>query len=431
MANGLWRNWAGNLRAVPARVEHPTSTDDVVRAVRAAERDGLRVRAAGAGHSFTPAAVTDGVLLRLDRLRGLRDLDRQSGLVTVDAGMTLRELNAVLDAAGRALTNLGDIDAQTVSGAISTSTHGTGRQSGGIATQVHGLELVLADGSVVTCAPGDRLFDAARVGLGALGVVTAVTFRTEPAFLLRAVEVPMHYDDVLDGLDELTQNNEHFEFYWFPHTDNALTKRNNRTDGPRRPLPGPRAWFDDMFVSNHLFGLTCRIGRRLPAVIPHVNRLAAVLLSGREYVEASYRVFVSPRRVRFLEMEYALPRAELRAVLGELRAVIARNDWRISFPIEVRVTPGDDVWLSTAHARDTAYVAVHQYVGSGLDDYFAAAERVFVAAGGRPHWGKLHTRDAAYLAAAYPRFGDFVACRDELDPDRRFSNEYLARVLGP
>jgi L-gulono-1,4-lactone dehydrogenase len=431
MADGSWHNWAGNQRAVPARVERPASTDDVVRAVRRAAGDGLRVRAVGSGHSFSPAAVTDGVLLRLDRLRGLRGLDHGTGLVTVEAGMTLRDLNALLAAAGRALTNLGDVDAQTVSGAISTSTHGTGRDSGQIAAQVHGLELVLADGSVVTCGPGDRLLDAARVSLGALGVITAVTLRTEPAFLLRAVEEPMRYDKVLDGLDELTRANEHFEFYWFPHTDSALTKRNNRTDGPAQPLPRLRGWFDDVFVSNHLFGFTCRLGRRVPAVVPRVNRLAAVLLSGREYVEASHRVFTSPRRVRFLEMEYALPRADLVPVLRELRTAVDRGGWRVSFPVEVRVTPADGAWLSTAHGRDTAYVAVHQYVGSGLDDYFAAAERIFVAAGGRPHWGKLHTRDVHQLAGLYPRMSDFIAFRDELDPERRFGSEYLSRVLGP
>lgn len=432
MAGEYWRNWAGNQRCRPTRVSRPRGTEDVARAVLDAERDGLQVRVCGAGHSFTPAVVTDGVLMDLRAMARLRRVHASTGEVTVEAGMTLRELSEVLDRYGRALTNLGDIDSQTVAGAIATSTHGTGRDSGGLAAQVSALTMVLADGTVTTCSAADRpdLLDAARVSLGALGVITEVTVRTEPAFHLHAVERPMPLPDVLAGLDELTRDNEHFEFYWFPHTRDTLTKRNNRSDGPGRALSRSRAWVDDVLVSNHLFGLACRMGRRLPSVIPRVNRLASRLLSGREYVDASYRVFTSPRRVRFLEMEYAVPRADLAAVLDELRGAVDRHDWRISFPVEVRVAPGDEPWLSTANGRDSAYIAVHQYPGSGLDAYFDTAERIFVAAAGRPHWGKLHTRNAEYLAGVYPSYARFTELRNELDPRRRFVNEYVTRSFG-
>jgi L-gulono-1,4-lactone dehydrogenase len=403
----------------------------------------MRVRMAGTGHSFTPAAVTDGVLLMPNRLTSIRSVDATAGTVTVEAGCPLHSLNAQLLARGLSLANMGDIQVQTVAGAVQTGTHGTGRDVGGMAAQVAALELVLADGQLVTCSAeaqsggltcpdgeAPRLLDAARVGIGAFGVLTAVTFNVVPAFLLEAREEPMSWSQVLSRLDEFTGDNEHFEFYWFPHSEGCLTKRNNRIDGPASPLPRWRYVLDDEFVTNSLFGLACRVGSRVPAVIPAVNSVAARALGARTYSDAAYRVFTSPRRVRFKEQEYAIPRAALSDVLAEVRALFRRNDWRIGFPIEVRVTPADDVWLSTAYGRDSAYIAVHVFHTSPHEDYFRQVEAVMTSVGGRPHWGKMHTRDADYLSGVYPRLGDFVRLREHLDPEHRFGNEYLARVLG-
>ena len=425
----------------------PRSTHEVADEVRKAAADGLTVRMAGTGHSFTPVAATDGVLLRPGGMTSIRSVDAAAGLVTVEAGCPLKVLNASLLARGLSLANMGDIQVQTVAGATQTGTHGTGRDIGGMAAQVAGLELVLADGKIVSVGPGgttpqdpparsadspdDGLFDAARVGLGALGVVTAVTFRVVPAFLLEAREEPMQWSEVISRLDELTSENEHFEFYWFPHTEGCLTKRNNRSPGPPRPLPRFRYLLDDEFLSNTVFGVTCRLGHAVPGVITTVNGLAGKALGSRSYVDAAYRVFTSPRRVRFKEQEYAIPRESLADVLAEIRALFARRDWRISFPIEVRVTPGDDLWLSTAYGRSSAYIAIHVFHASPHQEYFRDVEAVMTAVAGRPHWGKMHTRSAEYLRQAYPKHGDFVALRDELDPERRFGNSYLTQVLGP
>jgi len=432
-AAAVWRNWAGNETAHPARVATPRSAQEVADEVRKAGAGGLTVRMAGTGHSFTPVAATDGVLLRPGGLTGIRSADPEAGLVTAEAGCPLRDLNSGLQARGLSLANMGDIQVQTVAGAIQTGTHGTGRDIGGMAAQVAGLELVLADGTITTCTAADSpsLFDAARVGLGALAIVTAVTFRVVPAFLLEAREEPMRWSEVISRLDELTSENEHFEFYWFPHTEGCLTKRNNRSPGPQRPLSRMRYLLDDEFLSNTLFGATCRLGHAVPSVITTVNRVAGKALGSRGYVDDAYKVFTSPRRVRFKEQEYAVPRASLAGVLAEIRSLFARRDWRISFPIEVRVTPGDDPWLSTAYGRDSAYIAIHVYHASPHRQYFRDVESVMTAAGGRPHWGKMHTRTAEYLSQAYPRYRDFVAMRDELDPERRFGNAYLAQVLGP
>jgi L-gulono-1,4-lactone dehydrogenase len=433
-AGAAWRNWAGNESARPRRTATPRSADDVAAEVRRAADDGLTIRMAGTGHSITPAAATDGVLLHPGGMTGIRSVDAAAGLATAEPGCPLHVLNAELLARGLSLANMGDIQVQTAAGAIQTGTHGTGRDIGGMAAQVAGLELALADGTIVTCSaqsPAGGLFDAARVGLGALGVVTAVTFKVVPAFLLQAREEPMRWSEVIARLDELTSENEHFEFYWFPHTDGCLTKRNNRSPGPPRPLPRVRYLIDDEFLSNTVFGATCRLGHAVPGVIKTVNGAASKALGARSYVDAAYRVFTSPRRVRFKEQEYAIPRNALPDVLGEIRALFARRDWRISFPIEVRVTPGDDPWLSTAYGRDSAYIAIHVYHASPHQEYFRDVEAVMTAVEGRPHWGKMHTRSAEYLHQAYPRHGDFVALRDELDPERRFGNAYLAQVLGP
>ncbi|MER5872204.1 D-arabinono-1,4-lactone oxidase [Streptomyces sp. NPDC002044] len=427
-----WRNWAGNVTATPARVVTPASVGELQKVVRRAAEQGLRVKAVGTGHSFTAAAATDGVLVRPQALAGIKRIDRAAGTVTVAAGTVLKDLNRALAAEGLSLTNMGDIMEQTVSGATSTGTHGTGRDSASIAAQIRGLELVTADGRLLTCSREENpeVFAAARLGIGALGVLTAITLAVEPLFFLTAREEPMGFERVTSEFDEHVAENEHFEFYWFPHTGNCNTKRNNRSQGPAAP-PGPvSAWIEDELLSNGVFQAVNSIGRGVPAAIPSIARVASRALSARTYTDIPYKVFTSPRRVRFVEMEYALPRGQLVAALRELRAVVDRSDLRISFPVEVRTAPADDITLSTASGRETAYIAVHMYRGTPYQAYFTAAERVFTAHGGRPHWGKVHTRDAEYFARVYPRFGEFTALRDRLDPERVFGNDYLRRVLG-
>jgi FAD-linked oxidoreductase len=419
----------------PARVVTPGSTAEVADSVLAARADGTTAKMVGSLHSFTDIAVTDGLLLRPDGLVGLRTVDRDAMTVTVLAGTPLHVLNERLHSLGLALHNMGDIDRQTVAGAISTGTHGTGGRWASLSAQVAALEIVTADGAVVHAAPDGSaaeagLFEAARVGLGALGVITAVTFHVEPAFTLEAVEQPMRWAEVLDRFDELVADNHHFEAYWFPHTDRMLTKRNNRTPDEPAPLSRLRALVDDELLSNTVFGVLNRVGDVAPGAIRPINRLSSRALTARTYSDASHRVLTSARRVVFREMEYALPRAAGMAALAEARALVDRSGWRIGFPVEIRHAPADDIWLSTAYDRETVYLAFHVNGRTDHTAYFEGVERVMVAHGGRPHWGKLHTRSAEDLAAAYPRLGEFLTLRDRLDPDRVFTNRYLERVLG-
>ncbi|THA57216.1 D-arabinono-1,4-lactone oxidase [Streptomyces sp. A1136] len=427
-----WRNWAGNVSATPARVVAPTTVGELREAVRRAAEEGLRVKAVGTGHSFTAAAATDGVLIRPQALRGITSIDRTAGTVTVAAGTVLKDLNVALARESLSLTNMGDIMEQTVAGATSTGTHGTGRDSASIAAQIRALELVTADGRLLACSEKENpeVFAAARLGIGALGIVTSVTFAVEPLFFLTAREEPMGFERVTAEFDEHVAENEHFEFYWFPHTGNCNTKRNNRSQGPAAPPGAVSAWVEDELLSNGLFQVVNSLGRAVPATIPAIARVASRALSARTYTDIPYRVFTSPRRVRFVEMEYALPREHVVEALRELKAMVDRSPLRVSFPVEVRTAPADDITLSTASGRETAYIAVHMYRGTPYQAYFTAAERIFTAHEGRPHWGKVHTRDAEYFARVYPRFGEFTALRDRLDPDRLFGNDYLRRVLG-
>ena len=428
-----WSNWSGTV-SIDVPVAYPASVSELTRMVAAASDRGQRVKPIGAGHSFTAIGATDGVQLRLDRLAGIVRADRETGLVTVLAGTRLHALNETLWELGLSMTNLGDIDVQTISGAISTGTHGTGLNYGGIATQVRELELVLADGSLLVCNADENpdVFAAARVGLGALGVVATVTLQCEPAYALAAAEAPAGLDEVLDDLEENVVGNDHFEFYWFPHTRRVLTKRNNRvlSGTELHPVGRLRHWLDDDLLSNRLFDRVNRLTTRRPALIPRANAIAARLLGARDYIDRSHRVFASVRTVRFREMEYAVPRAAVPQVLAEIEAYLKRSGEQIGFPVEVRFAAADDIWLSTAYERESGYIAVHQYHRREHEPYFRAVEAIAKDVGGRPHWGKLHYRDAASLRGAYPRFDEFVALRDKLDPQRVFGNDYLAQVLG-
>jgi len=436
---GRWRNWARTASATPQRTAFPADQDELVEKVQSGVAGGLRVRAVGGGHSFTPVAACDGVHLHLDRLDVVERVAPQSDgttHVTVGAGIRLAALNRRLADLGLGLRNLGDIDKQSIAGAVSTGTHGTGAHLGGLATQVVGARLVTAKGDVVETSrtQDPELFELARLGLGSVGVLAAVTLEVVPAFRLEAVEEPWALDAVLEGLngpDGLVEGNDHFEFYWFPHTRRTLTKRNNRVaDDVVRPLNRLRGWVDDELLSNGLFTLTNTVATLAPRTTAGINAVAARALSARRFVAPAPEVFISPRRVRFREMEYAIPRDQLGAVLTEIDDWIESTGQRVPFPVEVRFAAADDLWLSTAHGRDTAYIAVHQYIRLPFGTYFRAVEKIVAQVGGRPHWGKMHWLEAERLGQLYPRFADAQRVRAQADPDGVFSSPYLDRLLG-
>jgi len=431
----VWRNWSGLETATPSRESTPTDADGVVAEVRRALQAASTVKMVGTGHSFTAISAPEATMLRPDALTGIVAVDREAMTVTARSGTRLADLNAGLEALGLSLHNMGDIAEQTLAGAISTGTHGTGGHAAGLAAQVVGLELVTGTGELLRATPDEHadVLDVARVGLGALGVLTTITFRVEPLFVLEAEEEPMSWDQALGSFDEMTATADHVDMYWFPHTDRMLTKRNTRRGQDlslRRPLPRWKTWVDDDFLQNTAFGVLTAAANRSPRVIPRMNRLAASLLSPRTYADVPHRVFTAERRVVFREMEYAVPREVGLDVLRECRRALDASRLRISFPVEIRVAPADDIPLSTASGRDSFYLAFHTHRDAEHRDYFALLEPILRAHDGRPHWGKVHTLTHEELAPAYPRFKEFVAMRDRLDPQRVFANGYLRRVLG-
>ena len=426
-----WRNWAGNQKANPVSIDAPRSVGELAALVASASGKGQKVKAVGSGHSFTSAAATNGRMIRLENLSGILHIDHASCQVTVGAGTRLSDLNMLLHAEGLALANLGDIAYQTVAGAISTSTHGTGKALTGLAGQVVAMKLINGQGQIIECSKSlnPHIFDVARVSVGALGIITEYTLQAVPSFRLRALEQPMRLDDVLENAHDLASAHDHFEFFWIPHTKWALTKRNNRTEDELQPLPRVKGWIEKTFMENYAFGALCRVGRARPSLIP---RLATALPSSgsREYVDQSFKIFASPRIVRFYEMEHALPVEALVPALREIRAMVDRKGYLLNFPVEVRFTKGDDVPLSTAFGRDSAYIAVHVYKGMECEPFFRDVEDILRAYEARPHWGKMHYRDAEELSKLYPRWDEFIALRNQLDPQRTFSNVYSDTVFG-
>jgi L-gulono-1,4-lactone dehydrogenase len=418
-----WTNWARQQRCAPERVETPRSEDELAAAVTGARR----VKVAGSGHSFTDIACTDGVMIDMRAMRRVLAVDGNE--VTVEAGITLHELGEELRSRGLAMENQGDVDPQTLAGAISTATHGTGAGYGNLSSQVTGVRLVDGTGEVRDLAGGDEL-RAARVSLGALGAISAVTLRCVPAFTIHRLDEPRPLDDVLSRFDELADSHDHWEAFVMPYTRRALTLTSERTDREPEPRGRAGAFMNDVVLENAVLGAFCRTGRAFPRLIPSLNRALARLMSGSEHLDASNRVYANTRLVRFTEMEYAIPREHAAEALERVLALIERRRLPIGFPIELRVTAPDDALLSTAHGRPTAYIAVHQYVGMEFETYFRAVESIMDEYDGRPHWGKRHYQTAATLRPRYPEWDTFTKIRARLDPERRFENDYLRRVLG-
>ncbi|MBT0774058.1 FAD-binding protein [Kineosporia sp. J2-2] len=434
MGSGIgWANWAG-CETAECEVVRPKGTEEIVEAVRRAAAAGQRIRPVGSSHSFSGIARPEEQQMRFDRHAGVRSIDTATGLVTVDAGMPLHRLNPILAGVGLAMTNLGDIDRQTVAGAVSTGTHGTGSRFGVIATQVRALELVTADGTVLNCSAtqNPEVFEFARVGLGALGVISAVTIQAVPAFALRAEERPLPLAEVLNRFDEYADSIDHFEVYWFPHTDRVQTRYKTRLpiETELAPLGRFRRWFDHELLANDVFRVMVGAGRRVPAAVAPMNRVAVRVWGSSIYTDRSDQVFTTSRRVPFKEMEYAIPRAAMPEAVRRIQQAVDHSDWRIGFPVEIRVGAPDDIPLSMASGRETGFVSVHVPVWAGHGGYFGAVERIMTDYGGRPHWGKIHGLDAEALRRVYPLLGDFAALRDKLDPAGRFSNAYLDRVIG-
>jgi FAD/FMN-containing dehydrogenase len=387
-----WTSWSGRVTCRPSRVAHPAGERAIAEVVRAAARDGLALRVAGSGHSFTPLVATDGVLVHLDGWQGVASADGASCHATIRAGSKIAALGDTLREHGLALANQGDVDVQALAGALSTGTHGTGRALGSLSSQVMALRLVTGDGSVVACdeQSDPDLLEAARVSLGALGVLSTATLRLVPAYRLheRVWKVPV--ESCLSELSERIDRHRHFEFFWYPHRDHAEMKALDPTDASPDPMDGVKG----------------------------------------ERIDWSCRIFPSVRDLRFNEMEYAVPAASgpdcFRAVRERMRARHADVVW----PVEYRTVAADRGWLSPMHDRDAVAISIHQDAALPCDAFFADVEPIFREHGGRPHWGKIHNLRARELAPLYPMWERFLETRRRLDPRGTFLNDHLRELFG-
>lgn len=433
MSPQVRRNWAGNEACVPDTFATPRSTAEVATLVREAHVQGGRVKVIGAGHSFTPIAMTKGTLVSMDQMNLVYEIDPETCQVRVQAGIRLKDLNTILAAAGLALPNLGDINVQSLAGAISTATHGTGRDSPNIGANVVAMELVTGTGEVLHLSETENpgTLSAARAGLGALGVITEVTIQCVPSFNLHAMETVESLASLTGDIEAFIHSADHTELFWMPGARRARVKRNHRTTETARPQPRLTYIRDKWIGENIGFGLICRAGRSMPSLAPVVGKVLTSSAHERELIDRSDRIFSSPRHVRFLEMEYGIELAAVGEALDRVGALVKELSFPPLFPIEVRVSAADDAPLSTGYGRRSGWIAVHQYKGAPYEAYFRGVEQIMDDYGGRPHWGKMHYQSAATLESRYPEWERFAEVRARLDPDGVFRNSYLDRVLGP
>ena len=426
-----WSNWAGDQRCTPAAIELPSSLDELRRVVADAAAAGRTVRASASGHSFTDIALTDGVMVRLDRLTRKLDFDRGAGLFKVEGGIVLRDLNRMLHEHGVAFENLGDIDRQTVAGSISTGTHGTGERFQNVSAQIAALELVTAGGELVEVGEDDPDLRAARVGLGALGVIYSVTVRTVPSYTLDRLDSPKPLADVLDRARRAKRRHRPFRVLRLPgHGGRPCAGRAVAPTSRPRPDTPPVVYAQEVMVENWVGQAFALAARRFPSQAPRLARIASRGVGRSRKVDSWHKVLASERRIRFTEMEYGVPREHAREVVERVLEVAARPEHAVAFPIEVRFVAADDSLLSPSHERDTCYVAVHQDRKMAWEPYFREVEAVARDYGGRPHWGKRHFQTAESLAPLYPHWADFQAVRMRLDPGGVFRNAYTDRTLG-
>lgn len=426
----LYENWGRTIAFRPAKYRAPRREEGVVRAIQQAASEKEPLRVVGAGHSWTPLVETAGTLLSLDNMQGLIAFAPTDHRATLWAGTRLHRALRLLWKAGFSLANQGDIDRQSIAGAFSTGTHGTGKNFGVLATQVAHYRFVDGQGQIHDVYPDEQpeLFRSLQVSLGLLGVITQVSLQVEPRYYLRLVKKIEPLDTVLERSEEYLRTHRHFEFFWFPYSDVALVKLTDRSESPSTPSVW-RRWVIDALWENGAFWVVNKLAQWFPTRSISLCRFAGRNMTAEERIDKAYRIFASPRWVRFREMEYGVPAEVGPEVMREIRRWIERQQPAVSFPIEYRYVKGDDIPLSPAYGGDRVFIAVHMYHRMPYESYFRGIEAIFQAYEGRPHWGKMHTAPAEYLHRVYPELGRFLALRERLDPMGVFLTPYFRQLL--
>ncbi|MGV3103940.1 D-arabinono-1,4-lactone oxidase [Rothia sp. 32237D007AR] len=436
--NPSWSTWAHQHNTQPTGVLAPRSTPELQGQIQDAATQGTRVKVMGRGRSASAIGQPAGALLTLEHLTGLIRVEPHNLTATFLAGTTVREANRLLGHYKLAFTNLGHLDDQTLAGAISTGFHGTGLTYGTFATQVAELKLVDATGTLLTCSPqqNPEIFSAALCGLGALGIIVEITFNLVPQFRLHAAERGHSYQDIIHSFEERARGADHYEFSWFPGSNEVRTRRLTRlallTDGympASAALSQARRYGGDYLLNNGIFSALSYTGAKIPAMQPVLNKVSNWGKGNRRYADYSARVFTINRTVRQNNMEYAFSMPQFADLMRDLRTHLASHPGQSAYPLVIRTAAADNIWLSQAYGRETFYISARAYWRQPHTELFGTLEEIFKTHGGRPHWGQHHTQDAEALSQLYPRFENFVELREELDPSGLFLNPYLDWVL--
>ncbi|MEM6800432.1 MAG: D-arabinono-1,4-lactone oxidase [Bacteroidota bacterium] len=424
------KNWSGSVQWHPQSIEKPDSEAEIQQIVRKAAEKEQKIRVIGTGHSFTRLCQTEDILISLDNYQGLIEVDRESARVRVKAGTKLSYLGDLLYEQGLAMENLGDIDVQSIAGTISTGTHGTGTAFGTISTQVKALKFVNGKGELISCSEEENqdLFKAAQVSLGALGIITEVSLQCIPAYKLELWNRMEAMAEVLANVHQKNSENRNFEFYCFPHSEKVWTKSSNIANS-QADKDGLFNTLTEYVLENYAFKVLCEFARIFPSQNKTVAKISVGSIPNLKKVKHSHKVYATKRLVRFNEMEYNIPAEAHEEVLKEVMKIASSGKYPVHFPIENRFVKGDDIYLSPASGRDSAYIACHMYNKKDCKPYFAALEDVFKAYEGRPHWGKMNSFNRDDIEVAYPQFDRFLKHRKEQDPEGIFLNAYLEGLL--
>ncbi len=424
-------NWGKTYECKPSAILYPKSNEETVEIIQQANKEGRKVRVIGSGHSWTDLVPTNDILISLDAYQGIIETDHQQMTATVKAGSKLHSIFSALQHEEMALANQGDIDVQSLAGAFTSGTHGTGRDFGILATFIEEITLVKGNGELITCSETNHpeLFSAARVSLGALGIITEMKIKTTKNFKLEYISKGGTLEDVMVNFDNYIQSNRNFEFYWFPFTGLVQMKLVNETDDPIRS-GGFMRELNDIFVENIGYGALSELSKNWAWWTPRFSKFSADYVPKGRWVNWSHKIFATKRWVRFREMEYSIPRNHFENCMNEIVQTIHDKKFRVHMPMEVRYVKADDIMISPANGRDSVYMAVHQYIGMEYKEYFTTIEKIFLKYEGRPHFGKMNTLAYDGFKSAHPHWNQFISIRNECDPQQVMINPYLKGIFN-
>jgi FAD-linked oxidoreductase len=416
-----WRNWSSSVEAKPAEIARPASEEALAAVVKRARK----VRVVGAGHSFMPLCETEGTLLDLSALDSPIEVAPDAKSAWCPAGWSLKRLTAALWDKGYSLPNQGDVNPQSLAGAISTGTHGTGGELGSLATFARAFQLMQADGSIVECSKDQRpdLYEAARLSLGLLGVATRIRVDVLPAYFLEERIEKRPLGEMLEAFPEIAAKHRHAEFFVFPYANDVIMKT-------LHPAADDGAFKEESDTDDRVFRFVCNVCMSAPSITGTLQKQLMKAIRPSRRVGPAYKIFPSERTVPFEEMEYEMPRAAGLETINEAIQWVRKKKLPVTFPYEFRWAAGDNIWLSPFNKGPGASISMHQYAKMPFRELFAAAEPIFRANGGRPHWAKRHTLTREDVFALYPMAEKFCGVREETDPEAKFANAHLSDLFG-